>query len=1219
MGFRVAIAATSVGAMLLLDPSSSCALVISELMPSNSATIADEDSDFSDWLEIYNDGASALNLAGYHLTDDDNLLTKWTFPAVSLPAGGYLTVWASDKNRALPGSPLHTNFKLSTDGEYLALVAPDGVTVVHDYAPAFPAQPPDRSYGLALDLVTERCFVEPTPGAANDDSVACSLISDVAFSVERGFYDTAFQVALSTTTPGATIHYTLDGSDPSPTHGTPYSAPIDIQTTTMLRAMAFAAGMIPTPSITQTYVFLDDVRRQSIADQPPEYLFDVADYDMDTRVVDDPRYSGMIEDALKSIPTLSIVTDVDHLFGPQNGIYTHRTGRGDKWERPTSIELFSADGQHNLQINCGIRMQGGVSRLSDIGKYSFRLLFKSLYGPSKLSYPFFPGSPVEEFDTITLSAFHNKSWAAGSSQAQYIRDTWLRDTQRAMGQLGTHVSYVHLYLNGRYWGMYRPTERPSGPFLASHLGGEREDYDALNSGKLIEGDRVAWDAMQVLARAGVTTSAQYAALLEYLDVDNLIDYMLSNIFAGNYDWPKHNWYAGRRREPGAGWMFFNWDGELALDGVSSNRVGAAVYNTPAAVYDRLRRDNEEFRVLFGDHVHRHFFNGGALTPEANIERWMSRAEHIWEAVVAESARWGDRSRPIPYTRDNEYVVEQRRLLLAYFPARTRVVLQQLRDNDLYPSVEAPVLSQHGGDFSPGYPLEMVAPDGIVYYTDDGSDPRLPGGAVSPTAQTYAGSIPLVVNTKINARARVGIEWSAVVEADFVVASPLRVTELMYHPPAGDNYEFIEIRNTGAAPVDLGGMSFDDGVEFTFPSTVVPAGGHVLVVENAAAFASYYGAGLPVVGQYSGKLDNGGERLVLRDADGGVVQDFTYGDAWHPATDGPGRSLVIRDVLGEKKLWSAPSAWRASAVDDGTPGTTEAPLCANGLDDDGDGLADLADPGCATATHDRENPECDDGADNDGDGLVDTADVHCPSGAGESELPDRGDSFLCYQAKPNTASPLYEGTTVTLSDEFESDVDYGTRSPSVLCLAGSLDRAGAFDADTHLQGFEIRAIPGEPSHTPIPEIGYTGGLAPIYLGTTRPDRLLVPTAVDLAGPTSAPGEFSHGVDHYKCYRAVRPSTRPRYFPSKATVRFEDLLEKRDYSLKSPRHVCVPVAADGSFIKTPGRHLLCFPAKRERFTNKHVPVLAVHTANELASTMVDTRREDELCVPSALLTP
>ena len=104
--------------------------IISEFMAVNNSVLADEDGDFSDWIEIRNPDASAISLAGYHLTDDVGDLTKWTFPAVNLNAGATLVVFASNKDRALPAGELHTNFKLSAGGEYLALVKPDGVTIV---------------------------------------------------------------------------------------------------------------------------------------------------------------------------------------------------------------------------------------------------------------------------------------------------------------------------------------------------------------------------------------------------------------------------------------------------------------------------------------------------------------------------------------------------------------------------------------------------------------------------------------------------------------------------------------------------------------------------------------------------------------------------------------------------------------------------------------------------------------------------------------------------------------------------------------------------------------------------------------------------------------------------------------------------------------------------------------------------------------------------------
>jgi hypothetical protein len=1217
MQTKMLLFAAAIASAVVLDVRSASALYISEFLALNNSTLRDEDGTYSDWLEIHNESATPVNVGGYYLTDNADEPTQWQFPSVSIPAGGYLLVWASNKDRTDPGLPLHTNFALGGTGEFLGLIAPDGTTIVHAYSPQFPEQFPDRAWGLASDLLTERCFFSPTPGEANDETLPCSLVQDVQFSVERGFFNAPFDVTLNTPTVGASIRYTLDGSEPTETNGTLYATPVAVATTSTLRAIAYLAGQVPTRSITHTYIFLDAVLQQSKQSQPPEYQYSDSDYDMDPRIVTDPVYGSTLIDDLLSIPSLSIVTDFDHLFGQQNGIYRHRTGEGVEWERPTSVELIRPDGAAGFQINCGIRMQGGVSRVSKIGKYSFRLLFKSIYGPSKLNYPLFAGSPVDSFDTITLGATFNDAWTAGVSKAQYLRDTWVKDSQRAMGQVASHNTFVHLYVNGRYWGMYRPTERPAAAFAASYFGGDKEEYDALNSGNPVDGDKVAWDTMQDLSKAGLGNPASYAALAQYLDVENLIDYMMVNIFAGNYDWPHHNWYAGRKREAGAGYKFFSWDAESSLTNASGSRVSVAYFDSPAALYDRLRDESEEFRVLFGDHVHRHFFNGGALTPEANIARWMERATEIHGALVAESARWGDRARVVPYTRDNEYLIEQRRLILSYFPARTRNVLEQFRGVDLYPDVEAPSFNQQGGEFFPGFELEMSAPDGIVYFTDDGSDPRLPGGGISPSAQVYVTPIALGGATAIRARARVGVEWSALNAADFASAAPLRITEVMYNPIGGTDFEFIELRNVGPAAIDLAGYALSGGLDFTFPALILGAGQHVLAVNNFAQFTTRYGGALPVAGVVSGNLSNGGEQIVLTDPDGGTVLDFEYDDGWYPLTDGPGRSLVIRDASGARELWSEAAGWRASAANDGNPGATEPTYCNNGVDDDGDLLIDLADPGCGDASQDFEDPACNDGIDNDGDGGIDLFDVHCNAASETSEDPGQGDSYLCYRTSPDVVAPTYSPVQTSLTDEFDSAVSFEARKPSSLCLAGSLDGVAPIEGEAHLRAYDIRETSGSSSHTPRTELRYEGGLAPLYLDTRRPERLLVPASTSLDG--GGPLDPAQVIDHYKCYSTRTPTTKPRYFPNKAMVHFQDALESRSYTVKRPSRLCTPVSVDGSVIMTPGRHLLCYSAKVAKFSNKHVPVAGVESVDALFSDVVRTSREEEICVPSSLVVP
>src|SRR6478752_10634854 len=123
--------------------------VISEFMASNHNSISDEDGDHSDWIEIQNPDATGVNMAGWSLTDLQTNLQKWTFPAVTIPAKGILLIFASGKDRKVVGQPLHTSFDLKASGEYLALVKPDGVTIATEFAPMYPQQYEDTSYGTS--------------------------------------------------------------------------------------------------------------------------------------------------------------------------------------------------------------------------------------------------------------------------------------------------------------------------------------------------------------------------------------------------------------------------------------------------------------------------------------------------------------------------------------------------------------------------------------------------------------------------------------------------------------------------------------------------------------------------------------------------------------------------------------------------------------------------------------------------------------------------------------------------------------------------------------------------------------------------------------------------------------------------------------------------------------------------------------------------------------
>jgi len=730
-------------------------LVINEFMASNSQIIQDPQGQYDDWIEIHNYGADAMDIGGMYLTDNLSRPTKWRISGsgrfgMIVPAGGYLLVWADGDTT---DSGLHANFKLDSDGEEIGLFDRDGITLIDGIV--FPVQTPDISYGRYPDADdTLRFFASPSPEARNE-GVYAGEVAEIQSSHNRGFYDTPFAVTLATETEGAVIYYTIDGSEPYDTSGrfvsgSVYTSPIPIHGTTCLRARAIRYGFKPTNVVTHTYIFpIDTIRKsqqQVLNAGYPSKWFETypADYEMDPQVYNNPAYAAWMDDALLSIPTLSVVTDKNNLFNRQKdpdtgGIYIytgHSTTGGQDWERPVSAELFTRDGVKEFQVNCGLRIQGGESRRpSKCPKHSLSLRFSEDYGPARLDFGVFEDWPVNSFDTLQLRGFFNNAWTHWApdqrARTQYIRDQWLRDSLIDMGQADAgQGSFVHLYLNGIYWGLYDLHERPVASHYAAYHGGDKDDLDAVNGGRATNGTLTAWNQMKT-----VVTSRNWEQIRNLIDVDNFIDFTIVNLFAGNTDLKNDgNWRAaggGPERKP---WHFYSWDGEHVLE--NTYQTGTRPSSDPTGLFSYLD-DIEEFRVRFGDRVHKHLFNGGALTSEMNAQRWIKRADEIDLAVIAESARWGDYRRDMHsyssgpyylYTKNDFWLPEKRRLLDQYFPYRTNHMINQFRNLGLYPNVDAPVFRingsyQHGGWILKNDRLSMTGTTGEVWYTVDGSDPR----------------------------------------------------------------------------------------------------------------------------------------------------------------------------------------------------------------------------------------------------------------------------------------------------------------------------------------------------------------------------------------------------------------------------------------------------------------------------------------------------------------
>jgi hypothetical protein len=469
-----------------------------------------------------------------------------------------------------------------------------------------------------------------------------------------------------------------------------------------------------------------------------------------------------------------------------------------------------------------------------------------------------------------------------------------------------------------------------------------------------------------------------AAYENLLDVPNLIDYMLVILYGGNLDAPisnflgndsPNNWYGFRDRSgQNGGFRFISHDAEHTLLNVGADRTGindlsstggqygvinsdwtcgnpltqlvnnvytpsgAQPRSTPQYIWFRLHQ-NAEFRMLAADRIQKHCFNGGPFSTEGMRAMLLVRSNEIQRAIVGESARWGDAKREPAFTR-NDWLSAFNGVINNFVNGRTAVLLNQLRADGLFPNVNAPTFNRYSGAVPAGFAFYMTNNNGAgtIYYTLDGSDPRARGGNISPTAVAYVPGTAIFVNATLTVRARVrnGTVWSAVTEATLYPAqdfTKLLVTELMYNPPdvgatPGDEFEFLELKNTGALTLDLSGLNFN-GITFFFTNGARLAPGQFWVIgRNATTLGAKY-PGLVINGIYSGRLANEGETISLLHPLGNRVLSVDYKDSgkWPLTPDGFGFSLVPRNPNANPNP-DNPSTWRASNNRGGSPGADD---------------------------------------------------------------------------------------------------------------------------------------------------------------------------------------------------------------------------------------------------------------------------------------------------------
>lgn len=930
----------------LLDPNAPPpGLMISEFMADNDDTLNDDDGDSSDWIEIHNAGTTPIGLAGYYLTDQTNLLAKWRFPNVTIGAGSSLVVFASEKNRTNPAARLHTNFKLEKNGEYLALV--DAQTnILSEFAPAYPAQPKDVSYGRDRgNPAILGFFTKPTPGAANASS-GPGFASAVAFSHPAGTFLAPFNLTLSAASTNAVIHYTLDGSVPdiaSPV----YSGPIRITDTVEVRARAFESGLLPGPIQSGHYIALNG---------------NVANFTSDLPIV-----------VIHNFGAGTVPADGDQLASIS--FYEPVNGRSSLTNSPA------------LSSRASINIRG--SSTAGLPKKSFAVEFWDEYDADRRLAPL--GLPADS-DWVL--------YAPNNFEPVLIHNPFIFQLSRDIGRYAPRTRFVEVYLNisggsvgsSHYNGVYvlmEKIKRGSDRVDVEKLEPEHRNPPQLTGGYIMKIDRRdPGDSGFSAANQGIAyvepkeeemeepqRSAQRQYLQSYMDafgkalygsnyanptngyaayleVDSWIDHHLLNVLAFNVDALRLSAYFFKPRN---GKLEFGpiWDFDRALgstDGRDSNpRVwraqsgdrGTDFFNYPW--WDRLFTDPAFWQKWIDRYqeLRRNEFSTTNL--HALVDRFTSQ---VREAQTREVVKWPNLTRPRGSYQNEINLMKQ------WLSDRVTWMDSQF--------LAPPTPNRPAGPISADFKLSLAGPAGAtIYFTLNGIDPRLPNGSVSPAARTYSGPINLSTNIRVMARSYhrnhsnltgpdnppLSSPWSGLTDATYVVAPPpLVITEIMYHPAAAGSddsgspelEEFIELQNVGNSPLDLGGFQLTRGIQFNFTTSSIPrlaAGERALLVKDRAAFVNRYDSTLPIAGEYTGRLDNSGERITLVGPLREPIHDFAYDPEWHPQADGNGQSLNIVNPQGPLDGWALSNAWFAANPTPGAPSATPQ------LDQDADGLPD----------------------------------------------------------------------------------------------------------------------------------------------------------------------------------------------------------------------------------------------------------------------------------------
>lgn len=756
----------------------------------------------------------------------------------------------------LDNNELHTNFKIDADGESVYITSANGELM--DSVAVVPLAI-NNSYGRTIaDPSVWGIYTTSTPGKANDGSVFSS--DDVGvpvFSSPGGRYSTSLKISLSAPTPGDSVYYTVDGSEPTRT-STLAKGEINLINSKVVKARILKSGMIPGRVVTNSYILYNS----------------------------------------HDLPVVSLSLNPDDLWDYNNGIYVlgpnAETGNPNfganfwqDWEKPCHIEFFEPDGSRPVDLDAGVKIFGNWSRAN--AQKSLAIHFRKDYGEDKVKYKFFEDRPFDEFKALVLRNSGN-DW----------NNTMFRDGLMCTVSIGMNFDQMAyrpavIFLNGQYWGIQNIREKINEHFIASNH--PEVDPDSINmlenDGQVILGSSDDWWSLyNFVEGASLALQGNYQKVEAQLDIWSFIDYYSTQIFYANWDWPGNNLRYWKTTDPDSRWRYIMYDTDFGL-GIWNNRSpnsnslaeatatdGPGWPNPPwSTLMLRKLLENNGFRKQF---VNRFADLMNSTLLPANINKILDRMQNsISKEMSYHLNRWSAGS----ISNWNSNVLSMR----TFVNLRTPYVFQHIQQKFGFQAsqkITVTAEASQGNIQLNSLKLKSFPWSGSYFQEVPISLTAIPNAGFRFVRWEGITSGTNSVTITVSPKAK--MEIRAIFESDGTHYEDVVINEISFNNDAEpDPGDWIEIYNKGNEDIDVSGWKITDSDPthlFVFPSnTWLRANDYLVVSNDPGKISDVFGSVKNLVGTFDFGLGNATDAVRLFSDQDVLIDEVNYSNVtpWSP--------------------------------------------------------------------------------------------------------------------------------------------------------------------------------------------------------------------------------------------------------------------------------------------------------------------------------------------------